>query len=360
MSTKLATPARQVNSIGDLLAQDKYKNMLVQAIPTYMNANKDRMLRVMSNAIMKNPKLKECTPMSLFGAMIASASLGLEPNTPLGHAHLIPFNKSMRDANGRWVKVPEVQFIIGYQGLLSLARRSGDVTSIIAKEVYANDDFEIDYSMEPPFRHKPAINQDRGEIIMFWAMARFKDGGYHWDYMTVDEVRDIRDNSQGYKAAVQAADKYKKPIVSPWVDHFTEMGKKTMVRRICKMLPMSVDMLRANVLDESSEHGKADFAAFAEKSVDGAWDDIENKNIYEADDGTIIDGSTGEIIDEPEKEEAKKAETPKPKPKSASKAPAKTKPAASKPEPEAVEEPTVSDEAEDDAGDSNGGFDFGD
>jgi len=107
---------------------------------------------------------------------------------------------------GRRICIPygnQVQFIPGYRGLIDLARRSGEVSNIIAKEVRSKDEFEIIWHQSPPFIHKQATSGDRGEVIGFWALANFTNGGFHWDYMTLAEVHAIRDNSQGYQAAVK-------------------------------------------------------------------------------------------------------------------------------------------------------------
>jgi recombination protein RecT len=89
-----------------------------------------------------------------------------------------------------------------------LARRSGEVSNIIAKEVCKNDEFTVDFSQETPIVHKPQLDGDRGEITHFWAMARFKEGGFHWDYMIKAKIIAIRDGSSGWKSALKYAKRY--------------------------------------------------------------------------------------------------------------------------------------------------------
>lgn len=228
---------QQVDQVRDLL--EKMKPQMEAALPRHITP--DRMARVAVTCITNTPKLLNCDRTSLLSAIMACSQLGLEPDGLLGQAYLIPFGN-------------KVQFIAGYKGLIDLARRSGDVSSILAKEVYENDIFEVDYSQEPPFKHRPLLRGERGEVIMFWCLARFKDGGYHWDYMTVEEVNAIRDNSNGYKAALSIAAKYKKDPDSPWIKNYIEMGKKTVVRRICKYLPMSVSRVAA--IEDMVDAGK--------------------------------------------------------------------------------------------------------
>lgn len=220
----IAQKRTEIATVSDLL--DKMKGQMAMALPKHITP--ERMIRVALTAVQNTPKLLECNRNSLLMAVLRSAQLGLEPDGILGQAYLIPYGKN-------------VQLIPGYKGLIDLARRSGEVSNIIAKEVYANDIFEIDFSKEIPFVHKPKLDGERGEVKFFWAMARFKDGGFHWDYLTKKEVEAIRDKGNGKSNAV-------------WKDYFIEMGKKTAIRRIAKYLPMSVQ--RATVTEDLIDAGK--------------------------------------------------------------------------------------------------------
>jgi phage RecT family recombinase len=113
-------PLRQVPSVKQLLINDHARDQLAAVAAKHMNP--ERMMRVVANAIRVTPKLQDCEPISFLGALMQCAALGLEPNTVLGHAYLIPFENS-RKVGGEWVKVKEVQVIIGYKGLIDLARR---------------------------------------------------------------------------------------------------------------------------------------------------------------------------------------------------------------------------------------------
>lgn len=239
-------------------ALEKMKPQFAAVLPKHITP--ERMMRVAMVAIQNTPKLLDCDRTSLYLAVSRAASLGLEPDGILGQAYLVPYGK-------------QVQFIPGYKGLIDLARRSGDVSNLIAKEVCANDDFEILWHQSPPFRHKQEAKGDRGEVIGFWALANFKDGGFHWDYLPVDEVLRIRDQSSGW----QSAKKWNKTAESPWEKHFVEMGKKTAIRRIAKYLPMSVQ--KAAMFDTLQDAGH-------KVSFDG--DDLVIDE--PAEQGQIIDG----------------------------------------------------------------------
>jgi len=268
--------------------RDQFKAMereLVNVLPKHLTP--ERMTRIALNCVRAVPKLLECERKSLFAAVMRASQLGLEPDGVLGQAYLIPYGK-------------QVQFIVGYRGLIDLARRSGEVSNIVAREVYENDEFTIDWSAEIPFKHVPLLRGDRGEITHFWALARFKDGGFHWDYMTVGEVESIRDKSQGYQSAV----KWKKGdvIESPWTHHFVEMGKKTVIRRIAKFLPMSVQ--RAVVTEELADAGKpfsvdqyGDVVIEGESQEVAQQQTVADLNAKIRQQATPHDTVTGEIID---------------------------------------------------------------
>lgn len=235
-NNQVATIKEQVKSVGQVLEQ--MKPQLQAALPKHITP--ERLMRVALTAIQNTPKLLECDRNSLFRAILTSAQLGLEPDGILGQAYLIPFGK-------------QVQFIPGYKGLIDLARRSGEVLNIIAKEVCEKDNFKIQWHEEVPFVHEQATSGDRGAVIGFWAMAKFKDGGFHFDYMTKEEVEKIRDGSSGYQAAKKWAKEGK--IESPWTNNFVEMGKKTVIRRIAKFLPLSVQ--KAAVLENQADAGRS-------------------------------------------------------------------------------------------------------
>lgn len=232
-----------------------------KALPSVITP--ERFTRMTLSAISVNPKLAACTPASFLGAMMSAAQLGLEPNTPLGQAYLIPYkNKG----------VDEVQFQLGYKGLIDLAYRSGEVELVQAHIVYENDDFTLEYGLEPKLVHKPA-DRDRGEPIKVYAMFKTKSGGYGFDVMSMDDVRRHAEKySQAYKSGF-----------SPWKTNFEEMAKKTVLKRVLKYAPLKSDFVRAVVQDESIK---------SEISED--MYSVQNENIFEAE-YTEIDTETGEV-----------------------------------------------------------------
>lgn len=253
-----AVAKRKDPSIGDLLVRPDVALKMRQMMPRHLSP--DRMIRVFVSAVHRTPRLSQCSAMSLLGAMQVCASLGLEPNTPLGHAYLIPFAKREK-VGGRWVDAGvDVQLIIGYRGYIDLARRSGDLVSIHADVVYDGDDFSFSYGSDQHLTHRPGGRRDMP--IYAYAFARLKTGDA-FEVLPYAQVLAVRDQSQGYKSAVEAATKYGGAIRSPWATHEHEMAAKTMVRRLAKWLPMSLEFNQASTIDSLSENGRADFAALA-------------------------------------------------------------------------------------------------
>lgn len=170
--------------------------------------------------------------------MMTSAQLGMEVNTPLGQAYVLPYlNKG----------VLEAQFQLGYKGLIDLAYRSGEVESIQAHVVYANDTFECEYGLNPKLTHKPA-EKDRGEPVKVYAVFKTKSGGFGFEVMSMDDVR---------KHAAKYGKAYNSSF-SPWKSDFEGMAKKTVLKRVLKYAPLKTEFVRAVVQDDSIKEAISD------------------------------------------------------------------------------------------------------
>ncbi|MGN7869588.1 recombinase RecT [Paracoccus sp. 22332] len=285
-----AKPLRQVGNVRELLVNDMAKGQLAAVAASHMKP--ERMMRLIANAIRVTPKLADCEPMSLLGALMQCASLGLEPNTVLGHAYLIPFDKKQKNREtGRWETVgTNVQLIVGYKGLIDLARRSGHITSISANIHYSDDDlWEYEEGTEATLRHRPGNLE--GQKLHAYAIAKFRDGGHAYVVLPWAHVMRIRDNSEGWKTAVRMGGTDK----SPWKAHEDEMAKKTAIRALAKYLPLSVEFQDAVQLDGA----RADYGAFALNPTHGMAE-IEAVSQNGDEDGVPyageqVDAETGEV-----------------------------------------------------------------
>lgn len=256
-------------SIAQLLNGDDTRKKFAAALPRHLSV--DRMLRVASLAVYKTPKLAECTPGSLLGAMLVCASLGFEPNTPLGHAYLIPFEKRRKDGN-RWVtERVDVNLIIGYKGFIDLARRSGNLVSLHADVVYPDDDFDFCYGSEHFLRHRPTGRRDDGgdglvpDPLWAYAFAKLTDGE-DFEVLPWSKVMKIRNGSQAYRNATGHW-RSKPDETTPWIAWTDEMAKKTAIRALAKTLPMSIEFMHAATLDARGEGQRLDFSGIAQEGI---------------------------------------------------------------------------------------------
>ena len=269
-------PAKKEMSFPVML--EAYKGEIARALPRHMNA--DRLARIALTEFRKNPKLADCAPKSVFAAIIIASQLGLEPGL-LGQAYLIPFKS-------------ECQLIPGYQGLIDLVRRTGKVKRIEAHVVRDGDKFTYKTGLVTVLEHEPNLDTEPGPMRLAYAVAEFEDGGYHVEVMSRHQIEAIRDNSQGYKSAVQ----YKKD--HPWLSNADEMWRKTLIRRICKYLPKSAELMTALALDDAANNGAQGITV--EDAVSGEWN------------GPIVEVTTVEVEKkkepEPKQEETSNAITP--------------------------------------------------
>jgi len=200
----------------------------------------DRLFRVAMATIYRTPRLAQCTTESLVAAVHAAAELGLEPNGAIAHGYLIP-RRNGKASKQAGCDVYEAQFLVGYLGLVELARRSGQVSSIYARVVFENDPmFRVVQGTNERLEHVPLLAGERGKPIAVYAVAHLKDGSQVFEVMNVADVEKIRQRSQS-------------PEEGPWVTDWEAMAKKTVLRRLCRMLPLSVEMRRAFELDEDAD-----------------------------------------------------------------------------------------------------------
>ena len=212
---------------------ERNRKPIHQALPAGINP--DRMIQIAQTAILSNPDITVCTKQSLLLSLIRCAQLGLEPNTPLGHAYLVPFRKNIGTRQDpHWVS--EATLILGYKGLINLVWRT-DKILVEAELVHEVDDFECHMGLDAVLRHIPANVDDPGKVIAAYSIARLPDGRSSFCMMWRREIDRIM---------LQTQFKGKK---GPWKDHRGEMQKKTVIKRHMKRLPLSTDVNRMHEVD---------------------------------------------------------------------------------------------------------------
>lgn len=261
--------------IKTLLQENKAE--IAAALPSHISI--DRMLTIAQTAATSLPQLLECYTPSLFGALIKSTQLGLEPNNALGQSYLVPFRNKKQNRT-------DVQLIIGYRGMIDLARRSGHIKSIQAQAVREGDIFEFEWGTEEKLKHVPGAV--RGEITHFYAYAVLTDGGTQFDVCTKADIDALMRSTQS------------RGDYGPWKDHYEQMGRKSLIRRLFSYLPCSINMAQAQVVDAQAERGEDQHLGevlTGEYTVMENVDAPLNVSTARVADDVIVD-SNGEVFDE--------------------------------------------------------------
>lgn len=203
------------------------------ALPRHMDPM--RMMRVIVTAAEKNPKLFECTALSLQKCIVEVSQMGLEPDGVRGHAYLIPY---YNNRESRY----ECSLQLGYKGMIELALRSGKVASVHAELVYEGEHFEWEEGTSAKLVHKPKLDlDDNAKVLCAYAVATLFGGG------SVHAVLRLRDIEK--RRAVSKTTRKD----SPWHTHWEAMAKKSAIRALANVLPQSPELQRAAVVDEARE-----------------------------------------------------------------------------------------------------------
>lgn len=286
-------PLRQVGQVKELLANEQARAQLAAVAASHMTP--ERMMRLLALAMDKSPDLAKATPMSVLGCLMTCASLGLEPNTALHHAYIIP-RKARKNVDGKWVEVVEATLQIGYRGYVQLGHNSGQISGIDAGIHYSDDELWVyRKGAHGVLEHVPGPQQ--GEKLHAYAVVTLTNGNAIWNVWPWAKILAHRDQySDAYKNAV----KHGKTATTPWVTAEDAMAMKTMIRQLSKFMPMASEVARAASLDGS----RANYAAFAMQPAMGLPEPVDAAS--EAEDVEIEhDPDTGEIVD------ATPAEAPK-------------------------------------------------
>ena len=238
---EIQTREQREKTVYDVLQNDNVRNALEEILPNNLDPN--RFARIALTSLRSNPKLLQCEPSSFLAALLQSATLGLEPNTPLGHSYLIPYGK-------------DATLVVGYEGYIDLAYRSGVVTSIHANVVRDGENFEWAEGSEPYINHKPSatpqtytqgkqVYQTGRDVTHAYAIARLVGGGHVQVVMLKAEIDAIKSRSRASHDG-------------PWVTDPVAMMKKTAIRQLRKFLPMSPQARSLHMaagLDEQADAG---------------------------------------------------------------------------------------------------------
>lgn len=211
---------------------EKSKGNISALLPKHLTP--ERIIKITLSAASRNPRLLECSAQSILKSVLLCSEMGLEPSGQLGGAHLVPYKNNKTNCY-------EAQVIPDYRGLMDLARRSGQITTIESACVYEKEVFEYEKGLHPKLVHKPLLKGELGNMIAVYAIAFFKDGGHQAEVMAIDEIESIRKRS-------------KASSTGPWQTDFDQMARKTVLRRLCKYLPRSTELVKALEAENAIEN----------------------------------------------------------------------------------------------------------
>ena len=184
----------------------------------------ERFQRAAMIAVENNMELLACEPQSLMTSLSRCAQDGLVPDNR--EAAMVIFNTK---SGNNWVK--KAQYMPMVDGVLKRARQSGEISTITARAVYENDQF--DYWIDEDGEHvqfRPNLHGDRGGFKLVFAMAKTKSGELIVEPMSKDEVEKVRMSS-------------KNPDKGPWKDWYERMACKSVLHRLSRRLPNSSEIM---------------------------------------------------------------------------------------------------------------------
>lgn len=261
LATRAAAVQERVAAGGDLNPRQQLEakiefNQATFALAMPKGAEAVQLVRDIITAVRTTPKLAEAEPNSVLGAAMTCAQLGLRPGV-LGQAWILPF----------WSKAIQgqrAQLIIGYQGFVELAMRTGMVSSVISRNVHANDYIEVDYGVNDTIVHRPAMTGDRGETIGYYAIVKFVNGGRALQYASRQEMETWRDRF----ATTKGRDG---KVYGPWIDHFDAMARKTIVRQLANYMPKSAEFRHFGAALAADGAVRTDLAHDADVAQASQW-----------------------------------------------------------------------------------------
>lgn len=235
---KIAQAARsQESQIEKRRPNDVFADNIKRQWPKIMavapkSLTSDRLFQMTISAVNREPKLMQCDFATVLSCVMKCSALGLEPSAVdgLGRAYILPFRNKGR---------MEATFVLGYKGMLELARRSGEIQSVSARAVYEGDEFEYEFGLDERCRHVPGGGpKTPDKLTHVYAVAKFVNGGHYLEVMTRSDIDAVRKTSKAKDSG-------------PWASDFEAMARKSAVRRAFPYLPVSIEAQDAAASDET-------------------------------------------------------------------------------------------------------------
>jgi recombination protein RecT len=236
-----------IGAFNAILERPEVKQQVIDACSRHVKP--ERMMALVRTIVSRNPRIAECTPLSVIGCLIDCTQLGLEPIPQLNHVYLIPYRN--------WkTKTVELQLQLGYQGMIALALRSGKYAFVSAEVVYENDTFDMMLGSQEHITHTFDLRaRDRGEVIGAWAKAVHADGKTQIKPVTLKDIEKARSMSKDWSQWDRdGRDPKKLPV---WEEHFDAMARKTAIRRLFPVINLPVEIQSVVQADAAIDEGRA-------------------------------------------------------------------------------------------------------
>lgn len=213
-----------------------YERSIAQLLQSKYGISVEEFYVTCVNAVKKNPKLLQCDPKSLFGAILLSAECGLRPNTPEGHAYILPYKG-------------EARFQIGYKGLVEMMYRNPRVQSIYAEAVFEKDEFDYGFGLNPFLNHKPFRGNDRGSLQCVYAVCKLKEAEPIFTVIEKSELDKLEQLSQAKDS------KFSPRNNGTDIHHYMEI--KSAIKKLSKLIPKAsvIEISKAIEYDSKFEGG---------------------------------------------------------------------------------------------------------
>jgi recombination protein RecT len=194
--------------------------------------------------------LQACDPNKVVMEALKAAVLKLPINKSLGFAYIVPFNNSVKNADGSWSKVMTPTMIIGYKGLIQLAMRTGQYKTINADVVYKGELRKVDkLSGEIDFTGE----RESDEVVGYFCYFKLTNGFEKTLYMSVEDMAKYakqyspsigKDTTVEILIKTAKANQVSKNV--GWMGNFTNQALKTCTRRLLsKYGYLSIEMQQA-------------------------------------------------------------------------------------------------------------------
>ena len=231
MRKSVSTRAKEQNSLAGMTQGDiasylaPMRSRIAAVLPKHLTA--DRIIQMASTTIARNPNIAKCTPVSLLGSVMQASILGFPPVEALGYCYFVPYGT-------------QVQFQIGYRGMIELARRSGRIKMVYAEVVREGDEFEVEFGLEPQLHHKPKLDPSK-PLTHVYAVCHFADGGHNFVVLSKQEIERLRLRNPMQKKGMSGA----------WLTDYEAMAKAKALKQLSKYLPLNIDTMTAIQSDEA-------------------------------------------------------------------------------------------------------------